>query len=523
MTEASDLMNRLQAEADKSVGISSTPVPGVAAGEGLNAALKDLSPSIRQRLGETLNSLRPGVENLLSKRPAFGGNVLDFIGERKTDLWNHKTEILAGALASGITKATVRTMLTGSGAGIATVAAIGAAGGAASGAAKEYFKQRKDISITEAGNKLVIDGLRNEWRRVGEADKAKIGKAAMKGAIFGAGGAIIGAEIADHWDFIQEKLYETGDWVRGNVKLPEFTLPSSGSDHMDGVGASLDASPTPTITATKNPIQIVTQTRTPSPTPFPSATPTPAEVTPTPIPRPEATPTPIRPSIVVPDQQPAPVTPDTLRVVPPIPGGEAVLSPDEIIKVPRGSNVWTEVKNYMEQNSGKTFTNTEIANAVKQVSMDSHLPNPNLVMPGTELNMHSLNEVIGKPSIPVIEISPELAKLPDVIALPAGSNPWDEVSKYGASYLGRDLTNVEKLLVTKELCKQSGISVPTWGLTDGINQNRLGSGFKLLFNDKVKIILEGIKSGVPADKTLSNISEFRPRASTIVDNLRRAA
>ncbi len=207
------------------------------------------------------------------------------------------------------------------------------------------------------------------------------------------------------------------------------------------------------------PTSAPTAEATPSPTPSPTATP-------------ELTPTPKPPAV-------------DLTPTPPAIGSET-------LTIPQGSSIWNETRSYLQQNLGHPPTNTELNEAVNKIMSENHITDAKTIPAGANLNIHGVNEMIGKVSPPHLDISPELAKMPEVVQLPAGSNPWEEVSKYGSSYLGRPLTSAENLLVTQELARQSGIAVPSWGLV-GEDHTKLKAGFKLIFNDPVKKLLAGMK------------------------------
>lgn len=103
----------------------------------------------------------------------------------------------------------------------------------------------------------------------------------------------------------------------------------------------------------------------------------------------------------------------------------------------------------------------------------------------------------GVPGAPeTITLSPEVAEairtLPD-INLPAGSNPWAEVSKVLRGVLGGEEPTADQIReVTEQVAKDSGISVPEWGLTAGINDRSLPPGFSLKFTLAAKTLIQGM-------------------------------
>lgn len=416
-SDALSVLNSLRGQADRVAGIKPPepqPAQRFAPGEGIAAGLNELLAGLNEKDKTPRDFTKVGkfFSDKLSNVKAFGvilGTGGAILGSKIIDYaWHHKGEIAAGMAGGALAKTAMRLLLAGSG-GIAPAMAIGAVGGAAGGALKEYVKQRSGLSIVEAGDKLVIDGLRNEFRRLGASDKGKIGKAALRGAAFGVAGAVLSDVVAEN------------DWVQ--QQLSKIHLPS-------GVYPSPAAQPTPEPTH--------------------------------------------------------PAVPGVEAVTPAVP-------PAETLTIPKGSSIWTETKTYLEQNLDHPPTSTEINDAVHKIMTDNNITDARSVPAGASLNIHGVNEMIGKVAPSQLDISPELAKMPEVIQLPAGSNPWDEVSRYGSSYLGRPLSDMEKLTITRELAKQSGIAVPGWDLKVGIEHTKLPVGFRLLFNDSVKKLLEGMK------------------------------
>lgn len=472
--DSSNILNSLRGQADKAAGISPgepQPTQRFAPGEGIAAGLDELLKGINEQDKTPREFIKVGkiFSDRLSNVKAFGiilGTGGAALGSKIMDYtWHHKGEIAVGAGGGALAKTAARVLLTGSG-GVVPAMLIGAAGGAASGALKEYWKQRGSLEIEEAGNKLVIDGLRNEFRRIGALDrenKEKIGKAALRGAAFGAAGAIL-SDIAAENEWVQEQFTQMKKFIP-EIKKPQL----------------------PTFTASQTGESL----------PAPEATPTPKPPAPT-----EAVKPPVAPT-GVPAQEQLPATPPQaapavekpqLPVKPQLPPLEAAPSASDTLTIPKGSSIWNEAKTYLENNLDHPPTNTDISNAVNKIMADNNITDARAVPAGANLNIHGVNEMIGKAAAQHIDISPELAKMPEVIELQGGSDPWQEGFKYGSSYLNKPLTNAQTLLITKELCRQSGIAVPVWGLNEGIDHTKLPVGFKLIFNDPVKKLLEELKA-----------------------------
>lgn len=526
--DASNVLNSLRNQADKAASIT----PGVyQPGEGIAAGLEDLLAGAgeREKMPSGLSKVGRFFSEKLSGFRVFGINLgpggFGFGSRIIGHIWHHKAEIAAGVAGGAFGKTAMRLFFAGSGGWLAA-GTIGLAGGAAGAGLKEYVKQRGDLTIEEAGNKFVMDGLRNEWRRLGAADKGKIWKAAGRGAAFGVAGAVL-SDVVVETPWVQEQLGQLKKFIP-EIKKPQFGWPSAPQPATEAtptpkapVGAVTEESPTPTKTAvppatqTATPSPTVTPTETATPTASPTATVTevpsvkpsviPTEVPKPPTPTPTSTPSPVATTESVPTRVPSvpeatggppgPKTsvPETLPVKPAIPPVEVLPNASDTLTIPQGSSIWTETKTYLEQNLGRPPTNIEIDQAVDKIMEDNRIIDAGKVSAGANLNIHGVNEMIGKAVPTQVDISPELAKMPEVIPLPPGSNPWVEVSKYGASYLGRPLTDQETLNITRELAKQSGIAVPGWDLKLGMDHTKLPVGFKLIFNGPVKKLLEEMK------------------------------
>lgn len=405
--DASSILNSLGGQADKAAGLKEL-LEG--AGE------RDKTPSGLSKVGkffsDKLSGFRAFGINLGTGGFGFGTRIVDY-------MWHHKGEIAAGMTGGALGKTAMRLLLAGSGGWVAT-GAIGLVGGAAGAGLKEYVRQRGDLTIEEAGNKLVIDGLRNEFRRFGAADKGKIWMSAGKGAVFGLAGAALSDVVAEN------------EWVQ--EQFAKIHLPSAGKPSV-----AAKATPKPTQTAVPT-----------------------AEVTATPGP-------------------PAPT--------------ENLPSPVETISLKPGSNPSSEMYAYLEQQFGRPPQVLEVREAVTRFMDENNLTDTTKVPADKPFSIQSVNEYVkeitgGQPETPL-----EIASLPEEILLPEGSNPWNEVSGLGEKYLGRKLTNTETLLLTKVLCKDSGIAVPIWDLNEGVDHVKLRIGFPLKVKGVYKI-LEQMKSGL---------------------------
>ncbi len=482
--------------------------------EGLNETRRrvvDKIVDINQRSEEFLNSihiregLSQAVEKVTHLKPSR--EQLDNLARSAANrisgvkvLGQPLVDMVSGAVAGAGAKELARISLAISGlGGLPIAAAVGAAGGAGSAVVREYLKQRRDITIEEdTETKGLRNAFKNEFRRLQASDKQKLRNAALRGAVFGAVGGIAGGVIVDALagrlgefslpavsipevqipEFVQEvgktvggAAQEVGKTASGVVQTVRERLPGQ-----PPAEATATPTPTPTETLTPGPTGTPIPTETPvaagaavpTETPIPTETDVPAEVSPTPTPAETVTPT-------------APETPLEQ------PAAEAA-KPEvaESVKLPPGSNPWNEVSQYLHDQLGRNPTNLEIRQAVTQLLADNDITDATRIPAGTELNLEGVNQYLGQILSEQPPIPADLAALPENISLPSGSNPWNEVSKYLETTLERPPSNAEILDVTKELCRQSGIGVPSWGIAGADLHTQLPPGKILVFNEFVK-------------------------------------
>jgi len=99
------------------------------------------------------------------------------------------------------------------------------------------------------------------------------------------------------------------------------------------------------------------------------------------------------------------------------------------------------------------------------------------------------------PDVFSVHLKPETVYIANDLVLKAGSNPWQEVAQYLQNLLGHKPTNAEILKVTKEIAKTQHIKVPEWGITQGIDEHSLPTGFQLKFAPTVKSLIQSILEG----------------------------
>lgn len=432
---------------------------------------------------------KPGIHY----RPGFRERVSSFVNNlRGAKIFGFPVELfLIGAAGGAIVKGTLKSGLTAT--GLFGGAGVAAAAGAIWETGKEYLKQRGSGAL-ETGvstEKGIRANLKNELLRLGNTDKKKLAIAAAKGAAMGTLGFGFGAYA----------LPEIISFVQEHVPLPDLS-------HLNPFAApetSGPATPPPAATETSLiPPQSADIPAAPAETPTPTATAvpteTPAIATPEPVSPPLApeTPQPAGPPgpETVPPAAPAPATPpagalepspgpaegapEALKPAPsPLekPPHEAVFGdhpPINEVKLPAGSNTWTEVQKHMTDEMarfGKVPTDSQLREAVARALVDSHIDDPTHLTPGFPINMSGVNEVMGRVLAETPLLPPEIAAMPDITYLSPGSDLWKESAKIlanAAQISGQTLSDAQMnegiLELDKQICLINNIAVPEWGL-----------------------------------------------------------
>ncbi len=342
-------------------------------------------------------------------------NAIRYTLTHKREIWDyarsHKAEMLAGAGFGSVTRWATRlavtSLLAGSGVtigpGIAIAAVSGAVGGAAAAAAKEVFFRQAD-QLAPGEKAFIVAGIKNGFRKLKAADKEKIRQAAKKGAVFGFVGGAIGSEIAKH---IAEAFSAGPSGTSAPVASEQTPQPAKAQ-------AVVPAMPGGVASPTTEPSASVAPKVEPTTAPATATTPAAAEGAETsgaestgatePASADQQPPT-------LPDTEPT-VSADTQPATPPAaqPAASApvltetapavVSHVSETITLPKGSNVWTEVKNYLEQNLGdRPLNDSELADlnkVVHQVMTDNDITDPTKVAAGKSLDIHSVNEYLNQ-------------------------------------------------------------------------------------------------------------------------------
>lgn len=334
-------------------------------------------------------------------------------------------------------------------------ACIGAAGGAAVAASKEYFiKQRTEKNyVTTQDNHPFVRLLHSEINYIASLDKRTLGKAALRGAAFGALGGLTGPLLGELIASNTDKL----SWVSN--------IAENLKDRALGVVENI----VKLIPATQAYAEPVLP---PGPTPTPTPTP---EPTPTPIPESEKTSilSSFRGAISVYDVESNTITDLTVET----PVVEPVIEP-VIALVP------VENPPAIEQLASPLSTEPPQIGAAPIAATI----NPEPVEP---LIPEEQSAVAVKPmeQPKILSFEERLIGQPVELELAPGSTPWETAREYLRVTLGREPTQLEIMAVTKELCAQSGIAVDEWGLKKGVNQRLLRPGYKLIFNQSVKDIV----------------------------------
>ncbi|MBI2195539.1 MAG: hypothetical protein HYU48_00630 [Candidatus Levybacteria bacterium] len=435
--------------------------------DGISEAVKKITGRLPNK--EQIEKLAKGAGRKVSKAKVLGQPLPDFI---------------AGAVLGGGAKQLARTGLAIAGVGGFGIAA---GAGAVGGLAVEYYKLRKTVDMGETSEtKGIRQGLKNELARLKAADRTKLRNAAIRGAISGAVGGVVGGLIMDHvdWGNIVHHVPGIGA-APGSPDIPQLAgAPAPGAG--EAVAPTPSGTPTPGaegITA-PTPGAGVVETMPPA---GPSTPEIPAGVGEEIVPAPEAgvaeAVTPAGPS-----SPPIAEVPETPEVESPMdisPKELATPPGPETIEIPAGSNPWVEVDKYLTDKLGRPPTTDEIERSVASLLSDNGIVDATKIPAGTVLNVEGVNQHIGEILGSAQLIPPDIAVLSESLPLPVNSDPWAEVSTL-LEDLGRSHTNPEILGVARELCIQSKISVPEWGIVGDFDHRNLPAGFMLNFNDEVK-------------------------------------
>ncbi|MBI2592855.1 MAG: hypothetical protein HYW37_01685 [Candidatus Colwellbacteria bacterium] len=249
-------------------------------------------------------------------------------------------------------------------------------------------------------------------------------------------------------------------------------------------------SPTPGVTPTPSPE--ATPTGTPGPTPRPEATHGPTPSTTEVPPKPGPTDAPPKPGAT--DAPPKPGA----TGAPPKPGD--VAQPDKLTGIP-------------------TQTPEEIAAAAKKAAKEA-----------TDKAAQEAADAAAKKAALIAVSLADIEKLGLSVNLPSGSNVWNESSKLLENILHRDPTNAEILVVARTIAKESGVKVPSWGLTEGVDQHQLRTGFELKTgSEATKNVLKQIASGkipeipqvppVPVAEEIPKVPDLPPELKALPETV----
>lgn len=316
------------------------------------AVLADIlnKPEPREAISSLIGRLtghiprKAGVVTEVIRRSASSAMEQRIFGQRLGDI---VVEGVAGTVAGQSAKTLARMALGMSGVGIEALIISGAVGGVGTAVVKEYLHQRKEFNakkVEDAGLTEAKEDLKESFR----INRGRMAKAALRGAIVGAVGGVVGVGIAE---MALEGISPVEWWgkLMANTKLPEINLSAIKMPDLSGVklpdfskiigggqaheavvsGASADATATTGVGSESGDGAPVAETSTTQPA---AETPVPAAQTPIPTPEPAAVP-----------QAPAIPADATAAEAPPAPAApvEAVHTPEPIshVTAPNGAVV----------------------------------------------------------------------------------------------------------------------------------------------------------------------------------------
>lgn len=328
------------------VGLKEKEEKAQTAGEGIQGL---------QTKADQAEAVRKGIKNRLANVKVFGQPA---------------TELLAGMVTgAGVRQAARLGLATGGLGGFPYILAVGAAAGGATGGVKEYLRQRRDIKQEKSEELAQIRSrFKREFRTAKYVDKKKLSLAMGRGAVFGAVGGYVGAEIVDFLQ-IEEKVGHVAEWVQdkaghavkfaGDKSAPVTNIiQEKASSTVNAVKDFTEPATKPIGEKARQIYEAVTESPKPD---IEKPSGDKAELPPGSTPG-------IGAAEPIMSQDIA--TPENI-----IPLAEAVVMPDSI-SLPFGSNPWNEVSKYLEGNLGRPPTNSEIMEITKIVAKESDINVP---------------------------------------------------------------------------------------------------------------------------------------------------
>lgn len=463
------------------------------------------------------------IGNVLKNTRVFGRSAINFLtaDSKKTKI----AEFAVGAAASMVTKNIARELFIntvgGAATGLVGRVVIGGAAGAIVGAGKEYVKQvrgnfknfaefeaerRRQRSETEPWDTAKIQELDAQKKHFVErfkpTDTRAIGKAALRGAVFGAIGAGVASVVMDLWEAGQMPGIQGIQEAAGNLgHAAGETLGNAGRTAGDLIGGAGNAG-YPNLEG------------------FPQLDLT--EVTEA---ADQVTPTPNGPSVggaveqeaaeaaAAKEQALGALTSNREFLVKieaavgeQLPQSNLVV--DEAIKAAgidpsqlsteAYEKIRTSVRHQMEtlaneafQQAASSADNIDPAH-LAEIAQQGHnefvasLANPDTQQQLLKSASEALTDHLTAVEQAIAHAQSALDNFGDSIPLPAGSNPW-EVSAGILKQMGVVNPSPEQIMqLDKIICQESGISVPEWGIPGAIDAHQLPVGFNINLTDTVK-------------------------------------
>ncbi len=462
---------------------------------------------------------------------------------------------MGGITGAGVKGAARWGLALGGFGGLPVLAAAGGLAGAGRATIKEYLTQRREIVKSEEARRSKLmdemlvssfyqsnwdekkqndpsykeyrelaDGsikgiLKNEFRRIKSADKTKLRNAALRGAVIGAIGGVVGGmlveKIAEHGEDIGAVLSGVKDHIGQGVQELKTHIPHPQFEHSavnplpapppepSAAGVSPEQAIStpiasegvkvamPSASISDNHVASMPQIQeTPSsslhlPSPVDEFPKTPADqlVSPSgtsgihPIPAPEAV------NHVL--------GPTALNDVA-VPIEQAATSVHETMTLESGSTVWDKVHEQLATGLGHESSVDQMRQGVTGVLNANHITDASHIQAGTQIDMHSVTEQIQQITGGHELIPSDLSSMPESVSLDHGSTVWSEATDYLKAAGIAQPNNAQILDVAKEVCRQSNISEPSWGISGEHVANQLPTGFNLVFNQPVKSVVSGM-------------------------------
>ncbi len=407
-------------------------------------------------------------------------------------------DLIVGAGVSFAVK-TIAKLALGGGVGLLAGGGIGAAAGVAKELVVDYRKQSRELS--GADPEFAKKRLKEKLKAM---DKGRMGKAVLRGGIFGFAGGVIGADISN---LVTGGHSEIFDWAKDQVGLGGTSLPDAPQTTYGITDIDNNLHPTSEKIVSPNPGQLDV---------YPSSGESPysADITGNQVEAQamdqnhlhkewnmqkelnEQANKPLQPG------KPIEITDPNQKITIKLPDGTSFTGTQkditdylERVKV---SHQWELDKLQNQLNEArKAGFGPSVAGPLEDDQIRALAPNAGVPgAPGAPGAASALEAAKGLVTPPGMENLPKEVFQLDQVGLHADSNPWNETKAIlMTAFDQKPPSDAQVMEITKMICKDSGIKVPEWGLTSGIDAHNLPPGFNLKVTGATKLAIAAMKKG----------------------------